>query len=198
MDAFTQENGYGGIMIPTLMIAGVIVLLLVLIYNNLVGKKNQVANAFSSIDVLLKKRFDLIPNLTKTVKRYMQHESDVLTQVTDMRTKALSGHMTDAETVDMDQKVSSALGKIMLVAENYPELKASETFVNLQASLNEVEEQISAARRAYNASVKDYNNALEMFPSNMVARLMGYQEKVFFEIDAREAQPLDVGQLLDT
>jgi len=185
-------------MIPTLMIAGVIVLLLVLIYNNLVGKKNQVANAFSSIDVLLKKRFDLIPNLTKTVKRYMQHESDVLTQVTDMRTKALSGHMTDAETVDMDQKVSSALGKIMLVAENYPELKASETFVNLQASLNEVEEQISAARRAYNASVKDYNNALEMFPSNMVARLMGYQEKVFFEIDAREAQPLDVGQLLDT
>jgi LemA protein len=184
-------------MVPTLVIAGVIVLLLVLIYNNLVGKKNQVANAFSTIDVLLKKRFDLIPNLTKTVKRYMQHEADVLTQVTDMRTKALSGHMTDAETVDMDQKVSSAIGKIMLAAENYPELKASDTFVNLQASLNEVEEQISAARRAYNASVKDYNNGLEMFPSNLVARLMGYQKRVFFEIDAREGQPLDVGRLLD-
>ena len=184
-------------MILTIIIASVIVLLLILIYNNLVGKKNQVANAFSSIDVLLKKRFDLIPNLTKMVKRYMQHEADVLTQVTDMRTKALSGHMTDAETVYMDQKVSSALGKIMVAVENYPELKASETFINLQASLNELEEQISAARRAYNASVKDYNNALEMFPSNIIAGLMRYQKKVFFEIDTRERQPVDVGQLLD-
>ena len=184
-------------MILTIIIASVIVLLLILIYNNLVGKKNQVANAFSSIDVLLKKRFDLIPNLTKMVKRYMQHEADVLTQVTDMRTKALSGQMTDAETVDMDQKVSSALGKIMVAVENYPELKASETFINLQASLNEVEEQISAARRAYNASVKDYNNALEMFPSNIIAGLMRYQKKVFFEIDTRERQPVDVGQLID-
>ena len=106
--------------------------------------------------------------------------------------------MTEAETVDMDQKVSSALGKIMLAAENYPDLKASDNFVNLQASLNEVEEQISAARRAYNASVKDYNNALEMFPSNLVAGLMRLSEKVFFEIDAREGQPVDVGQLFET
>jgi LemA protein len=90
--------------------------------------------------------------------------------------------MTDAETVAMDQQVSSAIGKIMVAVENYPDLKASENFINLQASLNEVEEQISAARRAYNASVKDYNNALEMFPSNIVARLMRYQQKVFFEI----------------
>jgi LemA protein len=172
-------------------------LVLILIYNNLVGKKNQVANAFSSIDVLLKKRFDLIPNLTKMVKRYMQHEVDVLTQVTDMRTKALSGHMTEAQTVEMDHQVSSALGKIMVAVENYPDLKASDNFINLQASLNEVEEQISAARRAYNASVKDYNNALEMFPSNIVAGLMRYQKKVFFEIDAREAQPVDVGQILN-
>jgi LemA protein len=184
------------VIIP-LSIATVIVVVLILLFNNLVGKKNQVANAFSTIDVLLKKRFDLIPNLTKMVKRYMKHEVDVLTRVTDMRTKALSGHMTDAETVAMDQKVSSALGKIMVAVENYPDLKASETFLNLQASLNEVEEQISAARRAYNASVKDYNNALEMFPSNIVARLMRYQPKVFFEIDTRERQNLDVGQLLD-
>ena len=184
-------------MIVTIIIAGVIAVFLILIYNNLVAKKNQVANAFSTIDVLLKKRFDLIPNLIKMVKRYMQHEADVLTQVTDMRTKALSGHMTDAEMVEMDQKVSGALGKIMVAVENYPDLKASENFISLQASLNEVEEQISAARRAYNASVKDYNNALEMFPSNIVAGLMRYQRKVFFEIDAREKQPVDVGQLLD-
>ncbi len=184
-------------MVITIIIAGVIVLVLILIYNNLVAKKNQVANAFSSIDVLLKKRFDLIPNLTKTVKRYMKHEADVLTQVTDMRTKAFSGRMTDTETVEMDQKVSSALGQIMVAVENYPDLKASETFINLQASLNEVEEQISAARRGYNASVKDYNNALEMFPSNIIANLMRYQQKIFFEIDTQERKTADVGQLLD-
>ena len=184
-------------MIITIVIAGAIGLVLILLYNNLVGKKNQVANAFSSIDVLLKKRFDLIPNLTKMVKRYMQHEMDVLTQVTDMRAKALSGGLSDAETVAMDQQVSSAIGKIMVAAENYPDLKASQNFIHLQASLNEVEEQISAARRAYNASVKNYNNALEMFPSNIVAGLMRYQKKVFFEIDAQERKTVDVGQLLD-
>jgi LemA protein len=86
----------------------------------------------------------------------------------------------------------------MVAVENYPDLKASDNFLNLQASLNEVEEQISAARRAYNASVKDYNNALEMFPSNLVAGMMRYQQKVFFEIDAREAQPVDVGRLFET
>jgi LemA protein len=184
-------------MLVTLIAVGVIVFLLILIYNSLVGKKNQVATAFSTIDVLLKKRFDLIPNLTKMVKRYMKHEVDVLTRVTDMRTKALSGRMTDTEIVDMDRQVSSALGQIMVAVENYPDLKASENFINLQASLNEVEEQISAARRAYNASVKDYNNALEMFPSNIVARLMRYQQKVFFEINPQERQNVDVGQLLD-
>jgi LemA protein len=184
-------------MVITIITAGIIALLLVLIYNNLVGKKNQVANAFSSVDVLLKKRFDLIPNLIKIVKRYMKHEADVLTQVTEMRTKALSGSMTDAEAIDIDQKVSSALGQIMVAVENYPDLKASENFINLQASLNEVEEQISAARRAYNASVKDYNNALEMFPSNIIANLMRYKTKVFFEIDTLERKPVDVEEFLD-
>ncbi|GAB6906132.1 LemA family [Desulfosarcina cetonica] len=184
-------------MIIALIAVGFVVLCFILLYNNLVGKKNQVATAFSSIDVLLKKRFDLIPNLTQMVKRYMKHEADVLTRVTEMRSKSLSGNMTDAETVAMDRQVSSALGQIMVAVENYPDLKASENFINLQASLNEVEEQISAARRAYNASVKDYNNALEMFPSNIVAGFMRYERKVFFEIDAREKQPVDIGQILN-
>ena len=94
--------------------------------------------------------------------------------------------------------LAGALRKLFALAEDYPDLKASDNFLNLQASLNEVEEQISAARRAYNASVKDYNNALEMFPSNLVAGLMRYQQKMFFEIDAREAQPVDVGRLFET
>jgi len=181
-----------------IVVAVVIGVVLILIYNNLVGKKNQVANAFSGIDVLLKKRFDLIPNLTKVVKRYMQHEADLLTQVTEMRSKAMSGQMTEAETVDMDQKVTGALGKIMAMVENYPDLKASENFLHLQASLNEVEEQISASRRAYNASVRDYNNAIEMFPGNIVAALIRYQRKVFFQVDVGESQPVDAGQFLNS
>lgn len=185
-------------MIVTFIVVGILVIALILIYNSLVGKKNQVANAFSSIDVLLKKRFDLIPNLAEMVKRYMKHEADVLTRVTDIRAKAAAGPMTDAETVELDKTVTGTLGRIMVAVENYPDLKASENFLNLQASLNEVEEQISAARRAYNASVKDYNNALEMFPSNLVAGLMRYQQKVFFAIDAQEAQPVDVGRLFKT
>ena len=185
-------------MIVTLIVVGILVLALILIYNSLVDKKNQVANAFSSIDVLLKKRFDLVPNLTEMVKRYMKHEANVLARVTEIRAKAASGTMTDDETVALDKTMTSALGRIMVAVENYPDLKASDNFLNLQASLNEVEEQISAARRAYNAAVKDYNNALEMFPSNLVAGLMRYQQKVFFEIDAMEAQPVDVGRIFET
>jgi len=179
------------------IIAGSIGLLLILIYNNLIGKKNQVANAFASIDVLLKKRFDLIPNLIKVVKGYMEHEAAVLKRVTEIRTRALAGQMTDKETADMDREISGLLNKVMATVENYPDLKASENFLNLQASLNEVEEQISAARRAYNASVKDYNNAVEMFPGNMVAGLMGYQTKVFFQVNAKEIHPVDTRRVFD-
>lgn len=177
--------------------AVVVVVLLVLLYNSLVRKKNQVATAFSSIDVLLKKRFDLIPNLIKMVQRYMQHEADVLTDITAMRAKAVSGQMGDAEAVGLDRRATQAIGRIMVAAENYPDLKASRNFADLQASLNEVEEQISAARRAYNASVLEYNNALEVFPSNLMAGLMGYQKKVFFEIGGQERANVDVGALFD-
>jgi LemA protein len=181
-------------MVITIVVVAVVILLLVLIYNNLISKKNQVANAFSSIDALLKKRFDLIPNLIKAVQRYMQHESDVLAQITDMRAKASSGGLSDAETAELDRKTTRALGRIMVAVENYPDLKASQNFIQLQAALNEVEEQISAARRAYNASVKDYNNAIEMFPGNLLAALMRYRSKAFFEIADQERQNIDVGQ----
>jgi len=181
----------------TFFIAGITGLFCILIYNNLVGKKNQVANAFASIDVLLKKRFDLIPNLIKIVKGYMAHEAEVLKRVTEIRTRALSSQMADNETADMDLEVSGLLGKIMATAENYPDLKASGNFLNLQASLNEVEEQISAARRAYNASVKDYNNAVEMFPGNMIAGLMQYKTKVFFQVSATEIHPVETKQIFD-
>jgi LemA protein len=184
-----------GMMIITAIVAAVAVLVVILLFNSLVRKKNQVITAFSTIDVLLKKRFDLIPNLIKAVQRYMQHEAGVLTDITAMRAKAVSGEMSDAETADLDRKATQAIGRIMVAAENYPDLKASRNFADLQASLNEVEEQISAARRAYNASVRDYNNALEMFPSNIVAALMRYRKRVFFEIAEQERANVDVGSL---
>lgn len=184
-------------MIITAIAAGVVLLLLIFLYNSLVGKKNQVATAFSTIDVLLKKRFDLLPNLVKMVQRYMQHEADVLSEVTRMRTEATAGPMDENQAVDLDRKATQAIGRIMVAVENYPDLKASQNFLNLQGSLNELEEQISAARRAYNASVLDYNNALEMFPSNIMAGLMRYQKKVFFEIAGSERANVDVGTLFN-
>ena len=119
-----------------------IVLFVVLMYNSLIDKKNQVENAFGGMDVQLKKRYDLIPNLISSVKTYMKHESDTLTEITELRTKALSGGLSNDDKVDLDNKITSKLGGIMVAVENYPDLKASENFNQLQRSLNEVEEQI--------------------------------------------------------
>ena len=181
-------------MIPIIILV-VALLIPVVLYNSLVGKKNQVSNVFASIDTLLKKRYNLIPNLITTVKTYMQHERGVLTEITEMRAKALSGGISDDEKVRIDNKISKALGGIMVAVENYPNLKANENFLQLQGALNEIEEQISAARRAYNASVTDYNNAVEMFPTNVVASMMSYKKKMLFEISEKERKNVDVGKL---
>ncbi len=183
-------------MIITAIAIGVVVLLLIFLYNSLVGKKNQVETSFSTIDVLLKKRFDLLPNLVKMVQRYMQHEAGVLTEVTNIRAKAITGQVDENQAVDLDRMATQAIGRIMVAVEDYPDLKASQNFLDLQGALNELEEQISAARRAYNASVLDYNNALEMFPSNIMAGLMRYRKKVFFEVAPQERNVVDVGGLL--
>ncbi len=172
-----------------------LLLVFVLLYNSLVGKKNQVTNVFGTIDAMLKKRYDLIPKLIVAVKNYMQHERGVLEEITKMRAEALRGGLSDDERVDLDNKISRLLGGIMVAVENYPQLKASENFLQLQASMNEVEEQISAARRAYNAAVTDYNNAVEMFPTNIVASMMGYGLKRVFEISERERGDVDADAL---
>lgn len=173
----------------------VIVLLVpVLIYNSLIGKKNQVLNVFGTIDALLKKRYNLIPNLVATVKGYMQHERTLLAEVTEMRAKAISDRTCDDEKVELDNKVTKVLSRIMLAVENYPDLKASDNFMHLQRTLTELEEQISAARRAYNAAVTDYNNAVEMFPTNVVASIMNYKRRKFFEISGKERQVVDAGK----
>ncbi|MCK5345459.1 MAG: LemA family protein [Candidatus Heimdallarchaeota archaeon] len=170
---------------------------LMMMYNGLVGKKNQVENVFASMDAMLKKRYDLVPNLVAAVKTYMKHESGVLTEITELRSKALSGGISSDEQVDLDNKISKAIGGIMVAVENYPDLKASDNFLQLQRSLNEIEEQISAARRSFNAAVTDYNNAVEMFPTSIMAQMMNYKRKKVFEITEAERQNVNVGQLFD-
>jgi len=183
------------------MIIGVIALFVmvllvtVVLYNSVVAKKNQVDNAFGAIDALLTKRHDLIPNLVAAVQNYMTHERGVLSDITAMIAKGLSSNVSPVEKAQLEGKISQALGTIMVAVENYPELKANQNFLQLQAALNEVEEQISAARRAYNASVTDYNNALEMFPTSIFAAMMGCQPRHVFEASSQERQNVDVGTL---
>lgn len=184
---------------PILIVLGMIIFVLVLLpiifYNTLVGKKNQVSNVFASIDALLKKRYDLIPNLVSTVQTYMKHERETLKEVTELRTKAISLDLSPEEKADFSSKIGKALGGIMVAVENYPDLKANQNFLQLQAALNEIEEQISASRRAYNSAVTDYNNAIEMFPTNIMAGIMRYKRQQVFEISENEKQTANVKEL---
>jgi len=180
-----------------LIILIVVAIILVLMYNSLVAKKNQVENIFSSVDTQLKKRYDLIPNLVASVSKYMEHEKSILEEVTKLRADANKPNISDEQKITLDAKVSSALGSIMIAVENYPELKANENVMHLQNSLNEVEEQISAARRAYNQAVTDYNNAIEMLPTNFMAQAMNYQRKQVFEITEGERKNVDVKELFN-
>lgn len=173
----------------------VIIAIVAFLYNSLVAKKNQVINVFGTIDAMLKKRYDLLPKLISTVKTYMQHERALLEEITKMRAKAVSGQLSDDEKVDLDNKVTKALGGIMVAVENYPDLKANQNFLQLQGTMNEVEEQISAARRAYNAVVTDYNNAVEMFPTNILASMMSYKLKKVFEISEEQREDIDTDKL---
>jgi LemA protein len=175
-------------MVISLIVMAVVVISLMSMYNTLVGRKNNVDNIFGGLDAALKKRYDLIPNLITTVKNYMQHEAGVLTQVTELRAKAASGSLSSDEKVDLDNRISKAVGGIMVAVENYPDLKASQNFIQLQRAWAEIEEQISAARRAYNGAVTDYNNTVEMLPTSIMAGMLNYQRKQVFEISEKERQ----------
>lgn len=147
--------------VATMITFGVVALGLVLMFNSLVSKMNEIENAAGGVHTFLKKRADLIPSLVATVKQYAAHETKLLTDLTVARTAAQSRPTKDGELQQGDAMISQALGRAIAVAENYPNLKANENFLSLQASLNEVEDQLSAARRTYNAAVVRYNNAVE-------------------------------------
>lgn len=182
-------------MSTSMIVLLVIGIILVLMYNSLVSKKNQVENIFASVDTQLKKRYDLIPNLVASVSKYMEHEKSLFTEVTKLRAEANKPNISDEHKIALDAKVTSALGSIMIAVENYPDLKANENVMHLQRSLNEVEEQIAASRRAYNQAVTDYNNAIEMIPTNFMASAMNYQRKEVFEITKGERKNVNVDEL---
>lgn len=172
-------------------------LMLISMFNSLISKKNQVNNAFAGIDAYLKKRYDLIPNLVATVQNHMNYEIKILTEITELRIKAMSGHLGDEEKIALNNQLSNALHSINVAVENYPEIKAGTNFLQLQASLNDIEEQISAARRAYNASVNAYNNTIEMFPTNILASIMRYKSKKYFEVIENEKKNVDINSLFN-
>ncbi len=183
------------ILLVVLVIIAIVVISGISIYNRLVRKRNEVANAFGGMDVQLNKRYDLIPNLVATVKQYATHEKETLTNIAEMRAQATKGNLSNDEKVELDNKISAGMRSIMVAVENYPDLKASENFMNLQRSLNEVEAQISAARRTYNAVVTDFNNAIQMFPSSIIAGMMHLKPKKVFEITEEKRENIDVKNL---
>jgi len=158
------------------------------IYNSLVQLRNRVKNAWSQIDVQLKRRHDLIPNLVETAKGYMKHERETLTAVTDARARAM-GTEGVAARGQAETQLSAALSKFMLVVENYPDLKANQNFLSLQEELTSTENRIAFARQSYNDQVLFYNNKIEMFPSNIIAGMFNFAGEEFFEIeDAAERE----------
>lgn len=170
-----------------LAIIVVIVLWVISAYNSLVGAKVKVDNSFSQIDVQLQRRFDLIPNLVECVKGYMEHESDVLTKVTELRTSWASAGSV-SEKIEIDNQLSGALKTIMAVSENYPDLKANQNFTGLQQDLKDTENKISYARQFYNDAVTKYNRNLMVFPTNIVASMFHFTPATLFAVDSAEAK----------
>ncbi len=168
------------------VIAILVILFLVVFYNRLVKVKNNVENAFADIDVQLKARFNLVENLVNTVKWYAKHEKEVLENVTKARTNFLNA--SDVKwKLQADNMLSGALKSLFAVSENYPDLKANQNFLKLQEELSDLENKIAAARRYYNSAIKEYDNALEVFPSNLIANIFNFKKiKNYFETKEEE------------
>jgi LemA protein len=172
------------VILPILILGGM--------YNGLVSKRNLVRSAFSTIDVMLKKRHDLIPNLVETVKAFAAHERATFEKVIELRNRASAPDISTGERMKLEGQIGPQIGRLLAIGEAYPQLKSSDQFLNLQRNLTEIEEQISAARRAYNGAVLAINNAVESFPTNLLAAQFGFTRQDFFEGDdsARESMSI--------
>jgi len=166
------------------IILAVLVLALITTFNTLIRSRNRVDEAFSDIDVQLKRRYDLIPNLIETVKGYVQHEKDTLVKLTEARSNAMNAHdnagATMAQKEQAENALSSTLKSLFAVTENYPELKASQNFAMLQDELADTENKIQAARRFYNGNVRDFNTKMQVFPTNVFASILKFNKYEFF------------------
>ena len=169
------------------VVAGVIVLWFIAAYNMFVQLRNRVKEAWSDIEVQLKRRYDLIPNLVEAVKGYASHENEAFQKVTEARAKAL-GAQSIGEKEKADNMVTTALKSIFAIAEAYPQLRAVESFTKLQEELSDTENKIQAARRFYNCNVRDLNVRVEMFPSNIIANIFKFQKEEFFELEEEVAK----------
>ncbi|MEM4254999.1 MAG: LemA family protein [Candidatus Norongarragalinales archaeon] len=172
-------------------IIAIILVFVVLLYNGLVRARNMVDNAWSQIDVQLKKRSDLIPNLVETVKGYAKHEREAFKEVTEARTKFLNAK-TIGEKARASNMITDALKSIFAVAEAYPQLRASENFKHLQEELSDIEGKIAYARQFYNDSVLEYNNSIQVFPNSLVAGPFGFSKREFFEVSVEERKSVKV------
>ncbi|MBI4023263.1 LemA family protein [Candidatus Berkelbacteria bacterium] len=176
------------------ILVGLVVLVILWVigaYNGLVTLKNRVGEAWSDIDVQLKRRYDLIPNLIETVKGYATHEKQLFTEVTKARTAAMkAGSLEDKAT--KENLLTEALKSVFAVAENYPDLKASQNFLHLQGELTDTEDKIQAARRFYNANVRDFNTQLEVFPTNLIGTQLGFKAREFFAASETEKAAVTV------
>lgn len=173
------------VIIAAIILVVVILFWIIVSYNGFVKLKNSVEEAFSTMDIFLKKRYDLIPNLVETVKGYAAHEKDTLENVTDAR-NLTRGAATRAEQIAGENALSQTLGTLFAVSENYPDLKANASFLDLQRQLQRVEEDIANARKFYNALVKMMNTRVQMFPSNLIAKMFHFTKQPLFEVGTGE------------
>lgn len=180
--------GFGLILLVVVIVLGVWV---VGIYNGLITLRNRVDEAWSDIDVQLKRRYDLIPNLISTVKGYASHEKELLEKVTQARTAAM-GAQNPAEKEQAENMLSGTLKSLFAVTESYPDLKANQNFLELQKELSDTENKIQASRRFYNGNVRDFNTKIEVFPSNIIAGMLNFSKREFFEAEEGEKENVKV------
>ena len=176
------------------LVIGVIALLVIYVlvtYNRFVRMKNRVDESFSTMDVYLKKRWDLIPNIVETVKCYTKHEKSTLSEVIELRNGAYD-NMSSDEKIKANQQLSKEITKIMALAEQYPDLKANENFKDLSTQLIKIEDEIANSRKYYNGTVRELNDKVQMFPSNIVANIFGYKAKAMFEANKEEKKNVKV------
>jgi LemA protein len=184
----------GGDILYIYIIIGIIVILLIYIlitYNSFINSRNLVKEAFSTMDIYLKKRWDLIPNLIEVVKGYSKYENETLTKITSLRSSSYD-ELTMDNKININEELSKCLSNIFAVSENYPELKANELYANLSNNLISIEDEIANSRKYYNGTVRNFNNKIQMFPNNILAKLFSFKEFKMFEANAEEKNNIGV------